>query len=373
MKALMLLAFASAWACGDSTGEPDAPPPPGLEGNKAFAGVWITSVASNVLDSRENIRQAVDVCAKSNINNIFVVVWNRGRTHYPSQIMKGLTGMEIAEKYAGRDPLREMIEEAHQKGIKVHAWFEYGFATSNNENGGIILQKKPHWAAKDASGKLLTKNGFEWMNAFLPEVQEFMTSLVLEVVNGYDVDGVQGDDRLPALPSTGGYDAYTLQLYKDAHNGATPPADAQNAEWVNWRANLLTEYQGTLYKAVKKAKPTVTVSCAPSVHPWAKNEYLQDWPSWLSKGYADLVIPQHYRYDIDAYQATLLQQLTFLQPKDKGKFYPGVLIRNGDYTPSLEFLQKMIEVNRRNGLPGECFWFYEGVAKFPAFFETYHK
>lgn len=373
MKALMLLAFASAFACGDSKGEGDTPPPPGPEGNKAFAGVWITSVASTALDSRENIRKAVDVCAKSNINNIFMVVWNRARTHYPSPIMKAFTGIEIAEKYAGRDPLREMIEEAHAKGIKVHAWFEYGFATSNNENGGILLQKKPEWAAKDRDGKLVVKNGFEWMNPFLPEVQQFMTSLVLEVVNGYDVDGVQGDDRLPALPSTGGYDAYTQELYKKDHNGSLPPADPKNAEWVNWRANLLTEYLGTLYKAVKKAKPGVIVSCAPSVHPWAKDEYLQDWPSWLAKGYTDMVIPQHYRYDIDAYQATLLQQLSYLQPKDKGKFYPGILIQNADYNPSVTFLQKMIEVNRRNGIPGECFWFYEGVAKFPSFFETYHQ
>lgn len=372
VKALMLLVFASAWACGDSRGE-DTPPPPGPEGNKAFAGVWITSVASTALDSRENIRQAVDLCSKSGINNIFMVVWNRARTHYPSKVMKNLTGLEIAEKYTGRDPLKEMIEEAHAKGIKVHAWFEYGFAASNNENGGLILQKKPEWAARDASGKLLTKNGFEWMNAFLPEVQEFMTSLVLEVVNGYDVDGIQGDDRLPALPSTGGYDDYTKELYKKAHNGSLPPADAKNAEWVNWRASLLTEYQGTLYKAVKKAKPDVIVSCAPSVHPWAKDEYLQDWPAWLSKGYTDLVIPQHYRYDLDAYQSVLLQQLSYLQPKDKGKFYPGVLIQNSDYNPSPDFLKKMIEINRRNGLAGECFWFFEGVKKFPAFFETYHK
>lgn len=350
---------------------PDIPPP--TPEKEAFSGVWITSVASSVLNSKENIRRAVETCDGYGINNIFVVVWNKGRTHYPSQVMKKLIGIDIAEQYAGRDPLREMIEEAHKKNIKVHAWFEYGFAASNAQNGGLILQHKPEWAAKDINGDLLVKNGFEWMNPFLLDVQEFMTSLIMEVVNGYDIDGVQGDDRLPALPSTGGYDDYTKALYSQEHNGATPPVDYKNTEWINWRADKLTGFLGKLYTTVKAAKPDVIVSCAPSVHPWAKNEYLQDWPAWLNKGYVDIVIPQHYRYDIDAYQATLQQQLSYLTAKDRKNFYPGLLLQNGDYNPTEEFLQKMIEVNRRNGITGEAFWFYEGLQKFPDFFNAYRQ
>lgn len=29
----------------------------------------------------------------------------------------------------------------------------------------------------------------------------------------------------------------------------------------------------------------------------------------------------------------------------------------------------MIEVNRRNQVTNECFWFYEGLDKFPSFFK----
>ncbi|GAB2545806.1 glycoside hydrolase family 10 protein [Rufibacter soli] len=338
-----------------------------------FSGVWITNVASTALDSRATIQEAVAVCEKSGINNIFVVVWNRGRTLYPSQIMETQFGVKIADKFKGRDPLAEMIEEAHKKNIKVHAWFEYGFAAANNENGGLILQTKPEWAAKDASGALLKKNGFEWMNAFKPEVQDFMISLVLEVVRNYNVDGVQGDDRLPALPSTGGYDDYTVNLYKNQHNGAVPPSNYKDANWVNWRANLLTEFLGRMYKAVKEVKPGVIVSTAPSIHPWAKDEYLQDWPTWLDKGYTDMVLPQHYRYDFAAYQAVLKQQLDYLKPQHRSKFFPGLLIQNADYNPSSEFLKQMVEENRRQGINGESFWFFEGVKKFPQFFETYKK
>ena len=37
---------------------------------------------------------------------------------------------------------------------------------------------------------------------------------ILEVVKNYDIDGIQGDDRLPAMPAEGGYDAYTRNAYQ---------------------------------------------------------------------------------------------------------------------------------------------------------------
>lgn len=338
-----------------------------------FAGTWVTNVASDALDSRDNIKKTVATCKASGINNIFVVVWNQGRTLYPSDIMQNTFGERIMTRFAGRDPLQEMIEEAHKEKIKVHAWFEYGFAASNNQNGGLIIQTKPNWAAKDIDGNLLKKNGFEWMNAFMPEVQDFMISLVMEVVTKYDVDGVQGDDRLPALPSTGGYDTYTVNLYKAQNNGNSPPSDYRNAAWVTWRANLLTEFLGRLYQQVKAKKPNVMVTTAPSVHPWAKDEYLQDWPTWLDRGFTDLVLPQVYRYDFAGYKATLAQQLTYLKPQFKSKFYPGMLIQNAAYNPTVEFMTEMVNENRRNGIQGESFWFFEGVKKFPTYFGTYNK
>lgn len=365
---LMILMWPGvATACGSESG--DSPVVPAEPSEKDhFSGVWVTSVASDALNSRDNIVSTVDMCVRSGINNIFVVVWNKGLTLYPSKVMKDLIGKEIDDTYAGRDPLKEMIEEGHRRGVKVHAWFEYGFAASNNAGGGAIIAARPHWAAKDIDGRLLTKNGFEWMNAFYPEVQDFMMSLVMEVVESYDVDGVQGDDRMPALPSTGGYDDYTRQLYRSENGGIDPPSDYKDTQWVNWRADKLTDFQKRLYARVKSVKPDVTVSCAPSIHPWAKNEYLQDWPAWFENGCVDLVIPQHYRYDIDAYEQVLTQQLSYLQPKDRNKFYPGVLIRNGNYSPSEEFLRKMIEANRRHGITGESFWFFEGLKELPGYF-----
>lgn len=50
---------------------------------------------------------------------------------------------------------------------------------------------------------------------------------------------------------------------------------------------------------------------------------------------------------------------------------PGVLIQNGDYNPTEDYLRKMVECNRRNQVSNECFWFYEGLGKLSSFFVNY--
>ena len=330
-------------------------------------GVWLTNVASNALDSRDSIKEAVRVCQEYGINHIFVVVWNRARTMYPSLVMEREFGIPIIEKFSGRDPLKEVIEEAHASGIKVHAWFEFGFSCSyEDETGGIIIEKYPHWAAINNMGKLVSKNGFQWMNAFNPQVQEFISSLIKEVAINYNIDGIQGDDRLPAVPLESGYDLYTTNLYISEHDGALPPQDYKDSTWVNWRADLLTDYLGRLYREIKIIKPDLVVSMAPSIHPWAKAQYLQDWPEWMARGYVDILLPQVYRYNIESYRATLLEQIKYLKPGEKEIFFPGILLQVNDKNiPTDKFLREMILENRKNGIKGESFFFFEGLKKYP--------
>lgn len=367
---IFLLIFFSAIVVGCGNSAPKEEPLKPV--STAMKGVWITNVASTALYSADNIKESVAICKKSGITDIFVVVWNKGRTIYPSTIMNTEFGIPIMEEFAGRDPLQEMISEGHKSGLKVHAWFEYGFAASNNQNGGIILNKYPEWSARDISGKLLVSNGgFEWMNGINPQVQNFMKSLVLEVVTKYDVDGVQGDDRLPAMPVAGGYDTFTVDLYKQEHGGQAPPQNEKDAAWITWRSDKLTAFLGNLYSAVKAIKPDVVVSSSPSIYPWGKENYLQDWPTWLDMKYCDLVIPQLYRYDLIAYSQVLKSQIGYVKKTpDRSKLYGGVLLQIGSWNPTEEYLDGMISENRKNGVKGEVFFFYEGLKKNSAYFEN---
>jgi uncharacterized lipoprotein YddW (UPF0748 family) len=365
------LSLAGCSKKGGSTPAPTPPPPPpGPVWNpNAMRGVWLTTTASTALDSRDNIRQAVLLCKQSGINNIFMVVYNNGRTMFPSTTMNNVIGVPILEKFNGRDPLQELIEEADKEKIKVHAWFEYGFASSFSANGGPIIAAKPHWASRDINGSITSKNGFEWLNPFHPEVQNFILSLVKEVATKYNVAGIQGDDRLPALPTTGGYDAFTVDLYKSENNGTEPPTVFSNANWIEWRVRKLNQFLKKMYTEVKAIKPGLQVTLSPSVFPWGKTEYLQDWPSWVDSGWVDAIIPQVYRYDLPAYNSTLAQQKSYFK-SGVVKFYPGVLLRVGSYVASAEYLSQMVSNNRMQGFDGEVFFFFEGLKERTTWFQS---
>ncbi len=67
-------------------------------------------------------------------------MWDNSMTNYPSEVMKNLTGVEINPRFAGRDPLQELTQVAHERNISVVAWFEFGFSTTYNDpKGGPIL------------------------------------------------------------------------------------------------------------------------------------------------------------------------------------------------------------------------------------------
>jgi uncharacterized lipoprotein YddW (UPF0748 family) len=192
---------------------------------KEMRAVWITNVDSDVLFDDTKIASAMDYLASVGVNVVFPVVWNKGYTLYPSRIMDSLFQKPIIPQFAGRDPLKKIIIEAHRNGIEVIPWFEFGFSSSYSENGGHLIAARPHWAGKNGSGALLVKNGFDWMAGTNPEVQDFLISLTTEVLDNYEVDGVQGDDRLPAMPIEGGYDSVTVSIYKSENGGQNPPAN----------------------------------------------------------------------------------------------------------------------------------------------------
>lgn len=326
-------------------------------------GTWLTNVDSRVLESRESIAEAMQFLADHHFNVVYPVVWNKALTLYKSQTMDSIFGISIDTLYGDRDPLAEVIEEAHQRDIAVIAWFEFGFACSYKENGGHIIKSKPYWAAKDKQGRLLEKNGFEWLNAYHPEVQHFLLSLIKEVVLNYNVDGVQGDDRLPAQPSEGGYSEYTVNLYQQEHDGKKPPQDHKDPEWLRWRADKLNLFVKRVYESVKAIEPSVLVTWSPSVYPWAYEEYLQDWPTWIRNHWADLINQQNYRYTFEDYRyAVNSQTAERLGLKTlEGIIFPGILMKVGDYLIEENFLAESITYNRSKNLKGEVFFFYEGL------------
>jgi uncharacterized lipoprotein YddW (UPF0748 family) len=181
--------------------------------------VWVTNVASSVLFSESALTDMVDKLAELNFNTICVCTYNKSQTLFPSQTLATVLGTTPAQTvFSGcswGDVLEKLIEKAHAKNIKVIAWFEYGFASHYSGQDSPISDKHPDWVSKQQDGTQTVKNSFYWLNGFHHEVQQFMTDMIVECVTKYpELDGIQGDDRLPALPAHAGYDDYTKQLYK---------------------------------------------------------------------------------------------------------------------------------------------------------------
>jgi uncharacterized lipoprotein YddW (UPF0748 family) len=320
-------------------------------------------VASDAMLNKKNVEEAVLNCKRNGLTDIFVVVWNNGLTTYPSKVVEKYIGIKQDPRYKKFDPIASFVSEGHKHGLKVHAWFEFGFSYAYKDSSlNNWLSKYPNWVGRDQKQNLLKKNGFFWWNSMHPEVQDFMHQMVLEVVQNYKIDGVQGDDRLPAMPSEGGYDSYTAKVFADEHNGVNPPVDAKNPLWLQWRANKLNDFAKKLFASVKKTNASCMVSWAPSIFPWSLEQYLQDWPTWLKDGYADLIIPQVYRYQYDNYAATLIAVAKQVPASLKNKIYPGILTSLGDgYRVDSTFFEKMIALNRQEGYHGEVLFYYETI------------
>ncbi|MGB8701365.1 MAG: family 10 glycosylhydrolase [Thermosynechococcaceae cyanobacterium] len=348
-------------------------------------GVWLTNVASTALNSRDSIKSAMNLLASSGFNTVYPVVWNKGFTLYKSDIMRTQFGpqFEIDPFFAsdGRDPLQEVVEEATAVGINVIPWFEYGFASSPNLSGGHLLNPtinptaKPQWRGIDQNGNILVNfqgDRLSWMNAFDPEVQDFMISLMVEVVTKYDVTGVQGDDRLPGTPFNGGYDPQTKNLFKTKFGidppklpssfrpSDSPPQDTAWIQWRDFRANLLTDFLKKLQSAIKSVNSNLTLSMAPHVFPFGLNNLLQDTKIWVDQDLVDTMHPQIYRTTLTAYDGEI-QKILSSHPSKLDKFAPGVAIKVGSINNGATEIQDIVKLNRNNGIEGEVFFFYEGL------------
>jgi uncharacterized lipoprotein YddW (UPF0748 family) len=325
--------------------------------------VWLTNVDSNVLSSDQNIAEAMDYLASIGVNVVFPVVYNKGYTLYPSRIMDSLFNAPVlpGSPFVGRDFLQRLVIEAHRNGIEVIPWFEFGFSTSYSQNGGHIIAKFPEWALKTSGGSLVVDNGFDWMSAINPEPQQFILSLLTEVLDTYDVEGVQGDDRLPAMPVEGGYDSVTAAIYRAENGNQAPPANNFDAAWMKWRADKMTQYLGRVRDSVKARGSQVILSVSPTPYYWGYRELLQDSKSWAQQGLTDNIIPQLYQYNISDFTYALNTTWNDVGQYAPEAFSSGILAKVGAYVVDTTLLGQMLDASRLKGAKGESLFFYEAL------------
>lgn len=326
-------------------------------------GVKITNVDSYVMFTDKGVATAMDYLEYIGVNTVLAVVLNGGYTTYPSGVMQNLFNQPIHPQFAGRDPLDRIVIEAHRNGIEVLPWFEYGFCPSYSNNGGFIIKKFPSWATKDTSGNLCVKNGFDWMSGINPEVQNFIISITTEIIDKYDVDGIEFSDRCPALPVEGGYDSVTVAIFKAEHNNQAPPLNFRDGSWMRWRADKMNDWYKRVRDSVKFRDKNLFVDSSPNAYPWCYDEYLADSKNWFDSGTVDNLLPQFYRKDYSEYTFELNKALSYVSFNQRNKFFSAMLVNVGYYVSTPQLMLQSIKANRDNGVNGEVLFFYEGLKK----------
>jgi len=343
--------------------------PAQAEPSAEVRGVWLTNIDSEVLFSRAEMAAGIQRLKAMNINTLYPVVWNMGYTQYPSAVAERYLGrsrrlwpgenppFEAAQ--GDRDMLQELIELAHAEGMAVIPWFEFGFMAPGEYE---VLNTHPEWFTQRRDGTQDIPMGnevFTWMNPFHPQPRALLLGLVDEVLANYEIEGVQVDDHL-GLPIDMGYDPYTVALYRREHGGSAPPADENDAEWMRWRADKISEFMGDVRRVIDRRQPGAVLSVSPNPYPFSYAKYLQDWPTWEADGMLDEIIVQIYRNDLERFVWELNKPATAIA-RQRTPTSIGLLSGLKNRPTDMDLLTEQLQAVRDRGYAGVSYFFYQSL------------
>ncbi len=286
----------------------DWPPVESLNGSQAAQRISLQQRA--LIAKLDNLKSL-------GINTVFFQVKPDATALWSSKILPWsdmLTG-KIGED-PGYDPLQFMLDEAHKRGIKVHAWFN-PYRVSVNTKPSTVSELNRTLSLHPASVFVLHP---EWIRTAgdryvldpgIPAVRDWITSIVAEVVAHYPVDGVQFDDYFYAeSPGSMLNDSQTFRSWGQGF--------ASKADWRRHNTQQLIEQ---VSRTIKQLKPEVEFGVSPA-GVWrnlshdpagsdtrgaaAYDEAYADTRRWVQQGLLDYIAPQLYwpfsrqaaRYDV---------------------------------------------------------------------------
>ncbi|MDP5338900.1 MAG: family 10 glycosylhydrolase [Nodularia sp. (in: cyanobacteria)] len=319
-------------------------------------GVWITNNDFDTLKDRTKVQEAMTQLRALNFNTIYPVVWNSGYVMYPSAVAQRAGIQPFVFKGSdGHDILADVITQAHRRGLLAIPWFEFGFMAPPTSE---LALEHPEWLTqkRDGSQTSISAAGeVVWLNPFNPEVQQFITNLVVETVTQYNVDGIQFDDHM-SLPHEFGYDPYTIALYTEETKNR-PPNNPQDEAWVRWRADKITAFMVQLNQAVKARKPNAIFSVAPNYYDFAYKFQLQDWLAWMRQNIVDELIVQIYRPDLQSFVSNISRR----EIQEAQQVIPtgiGVMTGLRNRPVSIQQIKAQVRAAQERGL-GVTFFYYE--------------
>lgn len=339
--------------------------------SKELKGVWIRPTYYN----KESIIQILDYLANSGIDNVFIETYYHGKTIFPSNTMEKYGFIKQYEDYVGFDPLKIWIAEAHNRGIKVHIWFQTFYVGNKppETNPDYILARRPEWAnyqKKNADSETIAYSVSEHNGYFIdpanPEVQQFLYELLCEIIMRYKPDGINLDYiRYPqALAATysnydmsnWGYTKYAREEFKNIY-GVDPieikQTDPLWSYWRFYRCGKVTNFVKKACGVCRANNIELTAVIFPNRNSAIETK-MQDWKNWSINNFVDGFTPLFLTCD-DKTAVNLIEEV--LRNKSAStKLYAGLFVTfmNGSNSD----LIKQIHAVRRYALNGMILFDY---------------
>jgi len=294
-------------------------------GDNELRGVWIASVGNTNFPSTQGLSadqmkaeldDIVKTCKEANLNAIFFQVRPESDAIYNSSIFptsKYLTGKQGGPLADGFDPLKYIIQIAHENNIALHAWVNpyritNGTAGNPQQDLNVLAPSNParlhpDWVVKYADGRM-------YYNPGLPEVRQLITDGVMEIVKSYDIDGIVFDDYFYPYPvNHTAADGSSVQAIFD-DTAAYQKYGSEYASIDDFRRASVNELIKNVYTEMKKANPNVRFGVSP-FGIWANKSAATpdgsdtsgleaysaiycDATAWVQGGYVDYICPQIY-------------------------------------------------------------------------------
>ena len=196
----ILLVATGVLPAAEANFKPSKIKPPVVQ--REFRAGWVATVANidwpsdpglPVVQQKAELIAILNRAVKTHLNAIVFQVRPACDAMYASSIEPWsfyLTGAMGKAPEPFYDPLQFAIEEAHKRGLELHAWFNpYRAGHPANESpisANHISKTHPNLVKK--YGKYL------WLDPGEKAVQDYSFSVVMDVVKRYDIDGVHMDD-----------------------------------------------------------------------------------------------------------------------------------------------------------------------------------
>lgn len=252
--------------------------------------MWVTAWS---LKNPKQIDQIISDAQKYEFNQIFVQVRYRGDALYtPNKYSKNFLNPE-AKSYVliesgGFDPLQYFIDKTKGSKIEIHAWATI-FVASTRDLTKLakdhLYFKHSDWITYLKNGKPMSNemNEGAFLDAGIAEVQKYILNILSDIVQNYEISGLQLDYiRYPDTLS--GFNPIAIKQYKKS-----------NLTFSEWKVEQINQFVQNAYKQLKAINPNLQVSAAVIAEPnKAINQYSQDWPSWLQNKYIDKVYLMAY-------------------------------------------------------------------------------